>query len=372
MSMLTALFIFLLPLLAFCAVPAQALRLPAPPASVEVPAASPPAEDLGALKLDYEEFYSALRAYSNVAYVSPQNSPAFLEASAAGQYLRGRTEELERRIRRFTGAAQAPAAPGKGEVSFRVLNELDDVFGFSGLYGAREEWNSGGRGEVIKQGYCQVNYVKNGVPFLVQSDGFLKKGEVILTFDDGPGQFTEEVSASMKQGGAPSVFFVLGARLGVAGQERVRKAAADGHEVSVHGYNHATESGKPFTALSQEETLRQLSRVRGAIKSAVGRQPAYFRPPYGIISPEALRAIISGLELVPVGWTIDTLDWSTKDPDELFERTVSLLGRRGKGIVLLHDVHDQSRLASARLVKWLAENGFKVVSPERLTKAFRE
>ncbi|MDP2865168.1 MAG: polysaccharide deacetylase family protein, partial [Elusimicrobiota bacterium] len=190
-------------------------------------------------------------------------------------------------------------------------------------------------------------------------------------FDDGPGPLTEEISASMKEAGAPSVFFVLGSKMGESGKARVKKAAADGHEAAVHGYNHATESGKPFTALSQAETLRQLSGVDASIKAATGKKPAFFRPPYGIISPEALKAIVSDLELTPVGWTIDTLDWSTKDPDELFEKTVSLIKQRGKGIVLMHDIHSQSRTASKRLVKWLAENGYKVVSPERMTKAFR-
>ena len=74
---------------------------------------------------------------------------------------------------------------------------------------------------------------------------------------------------------------------------------------------------------------------------------------------------------MPVGWTIDTLDWSTKNPDELFEKTIALIKQRGKGIVLMHDIHDQSRLASKRLVKWLADNGYTVVSPERMTKAYR-
>jgi effector-binding domain-containing protein len=37
----------------------------------------------------------------------------------------------------------------------------------------------------------------------------------------------------------------------------------------------------------------------------------------------------------------------------------------------MHDIHDQSRLASKRLVKWLSDNGYKVVSPERMTKAYR-
>ena len=227
------------------------------------------------------------------------------------------------------------------------------------------------RGVPVKQGYCQINYVKNNVPFLVQYDGFLKKGEVILTFDDGPGPLTEEVSAAMKAGGAPSLFFVLGNNLGGAGKARLKTEVADGHSVGVHGYFHATETGKPFTAFTTEKTISQLGKVSGMITDAAGVKSGFFRPPYGIISPEAVNAAASELGLTPVGWTIDTLDWSTKDPEALFQKTVSMLKQRGKGIILMHDIHAQSRTASKRLVAWLSENGYKVVSPDRLTEAFK-
>jgi len=355
----------------FLSLSASELSLPMAPTSVEVPAAPTAAADVNVLKTEYKEFYSALKVYSNIASVSPQHSPEFLEAAASGQYLRARLEGLAARIKSASRAGEGfPAvdARSRGRVSYKVSSELNDAFGF---YGAEPERDAVTRGVVIKPGYCQVNFVKNNVPFLVQSDSFLAKGEVILTFDDGPGPLTEEVSAFLNEAGAPSVFFVLGAKLGTSGKERVKQAAADGHEVAVHGYNHATEAGKPFTALSKEETLRQLSGVDASIKAVTGKKPAFFRPPYGIISPEALTAIASDLQLTPVGWTIDTLDWSTNDPDELFEKTTALIKQRGKGIVLMHDIHPQSRTASKRLLKWLADNGYTVVSPERLTKAFR-
>ncbi|MDD2805494.1 MAG: polysaccharide deacetylase family protein [Elusimicrobiales bacterium] len=345
------------------------LRLPGAPGDVEVPAASPAAADAIELIGDYDEIYSALKVYSSVAYVSPQDSPEYLEAAAAGQYLRGRLEEVRALIQKETGRDyKGPASRGGGEVSYRISAELNDVFGFYARPAARDAE----RGVPIKAGYCQINYVKNNVPFLVQYDGFLKKGEVILTFDDGPGALTEEVSAGMKAGNAPSIFFVLGRNIaGAAGKGRIKAEAADGHSVAVHGYNHAAAGDKPLTAMSTGESVKQLGGVKASIKETTGAAPQFFRPPYGIVTVEQLRAADSELGLVPVGWTIDTLDWSTKDPEELFQKTVSMIKQRGKGIVLMHDIHSQSRTASIRLVAWLADNGYTVVSPERLTKAYR-
>lgn len=336
--------------------------------AVEVPAAAAPSADRQALLAGYCEYYAALKGYSETAYRSPAGSQAHLEASAAGRYLRARLQGMAEALGGEPSGAELDCLlEGRKAAGFSwgVQSELNEVFGFGGEKAAED------RGVAIKAGYCKINYVKNNVPFLVQFDGFLNKGEVILTFDDGPGPLTEEVAAAMKAGNAPSIFFVLGSKLGTNGRELVRKTAASGHEAAVHGYWHATEAGKPFTALSTAETLRQLGGVKNSIQGAAGAEARFFRPPYGIISPEALNAITSKLGLIPVGWTIDTLDWSTKDPGELFENTIAQIRQRGKGIVLMHDIHPQSRTAAKRLVKWLADNGYTVVSPDRLVKAYR-
>ncbi|MDA8132950.1 MAG: polysaccharide deacetylase family protein [Elusimicrobia bacterium] len=345
---------------------AQELRLPEP-GPVAVPAAVAAREDASSLMREYDELYSALEAYSNAAFVSPQSSPQFLEASAAGQYLRARLEDAGARIELLSGRPYSPSPfRTAARVSYRVREELDGVFAF---YSALPP--SPSRGVPIKPGYCQINLVKNNVPFLVQSDGFLKKGEVIITFDDGPGPLTDEVSRDMRDAGVQAVFFVLGSKLGAEGKERVAREAAAGHAVAVHGYWHATENGKPLTAYSTGKILEQLRGVKETIGRASGSTPAFFRPPYGIITPEAVKALDSELGLVPVGWTVDTLDWSTKDPEQLFQNTISLIQKRGKGIVLMHDIHPQSRTAVKRLVKWLAENGYRTVSPERMVEAYR-
>ncbi|MCX5784157.1 MAG: polysaccharide deacetylase family protein [Elusimicrobia bacterium] len=366
MNAKTCILVSVLSIVPFISVFAQEPQLPRAPASVAVPAVPPVSADINLLKAQYDEYYSALQVFSDKAYAARQDSSEFLEYSATGKYLRAILDNLSVRISSATGAVYQPE-PSKegGKVSARVTAEVESVFNFSGI---REGET---RGVPIKPGYCQINYVKNNTPFLVQFDGFLNKGEVILTFDDGPGPLTEEVSTSMKDAGAQVLFFVLGINLGDNGKIRIKAETADGHLVGVHGYNHATPSGKPFTALSLEETLRQLGNVNSSIASAIGKKSSFFRPPYGVISPEAVRAIYSDIGLVPVGWTIDTLDWSTKDPETLYQNTISMIAKRGKGIVLMHDIHPQSRTASKRLVKWLAENGYKVVSPERLVQAYK-
>jgi peptidoglycan/xylan/chitin deacetylase (PgdA/CDA1 family) len=331
--------------------------------SAEVPAPPAPAGDETA-GAAYARYTAALNHYSEMAFRSEPGTEAYMEAYLAASYLRDRLEPLG-------GTAAAKSA--RIDLDFArpdaaTLAEVADFFG----------WGQAMKDEqlsppvTIKAGFATIKYVKGNTPFLVQGDSFLKRGEVILTFDDGPD--THGLTASVLEsnaGSAPSIFFVLGSKLGPAGRAVIRDEAARGHEVSLHGYWHATETGKPFTRYSTEQVLADLGRTADLIKTATGKAPSFFRPPYGIIAPQALRAAIDRFGVTPMGWTVDTLDWSTKDPDELFEKTTSLIRQRGKGIVLMHDIHPQSVRVNARLIKWLGDNGYKVVNPEAAVRAFR-
>jgi len=314
---------------------------------------------------DYRDYYAALSYYSEVAYKSEPGSDAYLEAYIAGNYLRGKVDAL------YAGLPAGDSAPGTRAVAVRepsrkVKAELRKAFGFGSAPNRAEP-------VVIKQGFSKIVYVKGTTPYLAQGDSFLKKGEVILTFDDGPapGDYSKEVSDNLRANSVSAAFFVLGQKLGAEGKDVIKYEAEKGQFVSIHGYFHATEDGRPFTAYGTDKILSQLGWMVNTITSVTGVKPGLFRPPYGIIAPDALKAVISDLNLVPLGWTIDTLDWSIKSPDELFDKTVASITERGKGIILMHDIHPQSREVAKRLLVWLKENNYTVVSPARITQAFK-
>lgn len=330
--------------------------------SVEVPAAAEaaPVND----DSDHARYYSALRHYSDIAFRSEPGTEAYAEAYMAANYLNSRLERLP---------ASASPKSARLDLDFArpdaaAMAEVAAFFGWDNVM--KDETLS--PPVTIKAGFATIKYVKGNTPFLVQGDSFLKQGEVILTFDDGPD--THGLTASVLEanaGRAPSIFFVLGHKLGAAGRAVIRDEADRGHEVSLHGYWHATETGKPFTRYSTEQVLADLGKTADLIKGSTGNDPAFFRPPYGVIAPQALNAAMDRFGVTPMGWTIDTLDWSTKDPDELFAKTTELIKRRGKGIVLMHDIHPQSAQVNARLIEWLVRNGYRIVNPDRASRAFR-
>jgi peptidoglycan/xylan/chitin deacetylase (PgdA/CDA1 family)/archaellum component FlaC len=358
----------------------------------------------------YKEYYSALKYYSNIADDLDQNTPEYIIVSAAGKYIREKLDEIEDEIKTIKKNTLIKSKSNKdfgfldeqgeeggndvfipnisvlGKISSNVQSELNTVFGvgwdeglselFQGRNGKESKSlgnlnNGNGKVTLIKKGYCGISYAgKKNTPVLVQYDGFLKKGEIIITLDDGPVPETRKPSTFMRDHNVKAVFFVLGYRLDKTGKSVIEYSFNEGHQIGVHGYYHATEDGKPFTAVSLQDTLKQIAKVKKLIIDATGKEPEFFRPPYGIISPEALKSIISEDKLIPVGWTIDTKDWAIRDPNILYDNTIQLIKKRGKGILLMHDIHKHSRTTLENLIKWLHQNNYKIVSPEILKQDF--
>jgi peptidoglycan/xylan/chitin deacetylase (PgdA/CDA1 family) len=153
---------------------------------------------------------------------------------------------------------------------------------------------------------------------------------IALTFDDGPHpEATPEVLRILDANGVRATFFLLGRMVeehpGVA-----RAIAAAGHEIGVHGYEH-----RLLLKRGPAGTRDDLDRATAAITRVTGRQPVWWRPPYGVASSAALISA-RRLGLTPVLWTCWGRDWTRcATPDSVF-RAVRR-GLRGGGTILLHD-----------------------------------
>jgi peptidoglycan/xylan/chitin deacetylase (PgdA/CDA1 family) len=160
--------------------------------------------------------------------------------------------------------------------------------------------------------------------------GIGQPDHVALTFDDGPDPrstpaFLELLRAHRVQ----ATFFLLGDMLSRA-PELGGELVAAGHEVGVHGWHH-----RCLLARGPRSTYDDLARARDLIATVTGRQPRWFRPPYGVLTTAALRAA-QRLDLTPVLWTAWGRDWEARATPESVLAIVTG-GLRGGGTVLLHD-----------------------------------
>ncbi|WP_422661286.1 polysaccharide deacetylase family protein [Paenibacillus sp. EC2-1] len=191
----------------------------------------------------------------------------------------------------------------------------------------------------------------------VKDDVDSSKGDkrVALTFDDGPHpKNTLKILDLLDKYDAKATFFMLGNRVDFY-PEIVKEIADQGHELGNHTWNH-----KDLTTLSKVEGIKEVERTNQAIKSAAGRESTAFRPPYGAVNKQVQSAISSPA----VFWTIDTLDWKSRNPDAILNIVQENI--RDGSIILMHDIHATTVEAVEPILKYLKNEGYKFVSVSEL------
>jgi peptidoglycan-N-acetylglucosamine deacetylase len=156
------------------------------------------------------------------------------------------------------------------------------------------------------------------------------RGEVALTFDDGPDpRVTPAVIELLARDGVRASFFCIGRRA-EAHPELVAELARRGHRVENHTYSHP----HAFACYPRAALRREVRRAQAALALAAGRRPRLFRAPAGfrnlLLEPELAA---SGLHLA--SWTRRGFDTVSRDPARIARRL--LRGARGGDVLLLHD-----------------------------------
>lgn len=149
------------------------------------------------------------------------------------------------------------------------------------------------------------------------------RGEVFLTFDDGPiPEVTKEVLNILKEFGMTATFFCVGANVRHY-PELYRSIIEDGHRTGNHTFAH--ENGWQTT---------RFAYMRSVLNCAVDVQSDLFRPPYGKISRQQVTALKRRFHLVM--WDVLAGDW---DASRTAEDCLSDLKRhtREGSVIVLHD-----------------------------------
>lgn len=179
--------------------------------------------------------------------------------------------------------------------------------------------------------------------------------EVALTFDDGPSpKYTPLLLDGLKERNVRATFFLLGKNV-KENQELVQRMQAEGHLLGNHTYNHVQLNKIPETTARQE-----ILKTNNEIYEATGKYPEYMRPPYGAWKKNMELCV----EMLPVFWDIDTLDWKSQNVDAILKAA----GEEPEdgSIILMHDEYQTSVEAALLLVDRLKEKGYEFVTVDEL------
>jgi len=188
----------------------------------------------------------------------------------------------------------------------------------------------------------------------------LNDHEVVITFDDGPlPPYSNIILDILASQCVKATYFLIG-RMAHQYPSIVRRIYNAGHTIGTHTQNHPL-------ALQRLPLQRVGSEVEGGIASvdaALGDPKAlspFFRIP-GLARTNAIDNYLASKRLVT--WSADVVadDWFRRiTAKTIVQRAIQRLEAKGRGILLLHDIHPATTMALPMLLKELKARGFHVV-----------
>jgi peptidoglycan/xylan/chitin deacetylase (PgdA/CDA1 family) len=184
----------------------------------------------------------------------------------------------------------------------------------------------------------------------------LQRGEVVLTFDDGPRpESTPLVLKALADQCVKATFFMIGRNVEQS-PDLARQVVREGHSTASHSYTHAS-----LRKLAPAEQLDDLRLANASYRAVFGVPPPAYRFPYLEETPDLMAALKSqDVAVFSVDMGID--DWQDNDTTGILAaRLAERLKISGGGIVLMHDAHQATANAMPILLKVLRTSGFRVV-----------
>ena len=211
-------------------------------------------------------------------------------------------------------------------------------------------------------------YVKNAkeeVPIHVPTDA-----TIYLTFDDGPGQYTEELLNILDNYNIKATFFVTNQFPKY--QYLIKEEATRGHTIGVHTYSHLWS-----VYSSVDEYMNDFNAMNNIIYNQTGKYAKIFRFPggssntisrrycLGIMTTLANKMISDGYQYYD--WNMDSTDTASKNTvDSIINNVKRSLKGNPYYIVLMHDIKKNTIQALPTIIEYAKSIGynFKPITEE--------
>lgn len=181
--------------------------------------------------------------------------------------------------------------------------------------------------------------------------------KIALTFDDGPGPYTNRLLDCLEANNAKATFFVLGQQID-SYPDTILRAYQMGCQIGNHTYDHSN-----LTKLTLKEAKKQITSTNKKVKAITGKSSWVVRPPGGNYNDAVIKKINQPI----ITWSLDTRDWESQSAEAVIEKVLNEV--EGGDIVLLHDIHISTVEAAEILIPTLKSLGYDLVTVSELAKS---
>ena len=204
-------------------------------------------------------------------------------------------------------------------------------------------------------------YNKKETPKIERETGLEKV--VYLTFDDGPGVYTEEILNVLSEYDAKATFFVTDQFSGKY-INLIKKEYDLGHKIAVHTNTH-----KYSIYSSPEDYINDFNTINKKIEDLTGEKTKLFRFPGGssnTISRSYCNGIMKYLAnlmesngYVYFDWNVDSTDAAGSGAEKIFNSVVDNVRKHKESVVLMHDIHKSTLEALPKILETLKAEGYE-------------
>ena len=140
--------------------------------------------------------------------------------------------------------------------------------------------------------------------------------------------------------------------------DSVKALAAAGHSIQNHSNTHPH-----LTELGIDEAKREITLCNEKIQKITGKSPTLLRPPYGDYNGDVVQ-MIDSLQMYPIQWSVDSLDWMEISAKEIIQNVVPKI--KSGDIVLFHNAAKHTPEALPEIIESLQAQGYEFVLIEDL------
>lgn len=181
---------------------------------------------------------------------------------------------------------------------------------------------------------------------------------VALTFDDGPGPYTDRLLKILEDNDAKATFFLIGNKV-AANPGGAKRIAEAGMEIGSHTWEHPN-----MTTIPPEYVPAQFSKASDAIEAATGQRPKLVRTAGGLVNDQVL-AEAKKQGLADINWDVIPFDW-INDSNIAATRYMLMTQIKPGSVVLFHDTYSSTVDLVYQFIPVLKANGYHLVTVSQL------